>query len=198
MSFTDPASAAAALGRLQPTAADHAAGLLTALGIDLDTESTHRTPARMVEAFRELLAPRPFTLTTFPNNEGYEEILIQDGIRFASLCEHHALPFIGTALVGYLPGKQIVGLSKLARVVEMFARRMQVQERLTRQIAAHLHERLDPHGVGVVIRAEHLCMTLRGVQAAGTLTVTTSLTGAVRDDERTRQEFFSMAARAHP
>lgn len=198
MSLTDPASVAAPLADVQPTATDHAAGLLTALGMDLDTESTHRTPARMVEAFRELLAPRPFTLTTFPNNEGYEEILIQDGIRFASLCEHHALPFIGTALVGYLPGKQIVGLSKLARVVEMFARRMQVQERLTKQVAAHLHERLEPHGVGVVIRAEHLCMTLRGAQAAGTLTVTTSLTGAVRDDERTRQEFFSMAARAHP
>ena len=195
MSLTDPAPATVA--DATPTAADHAAGLLTALGMDLGTESTHRTPARMVEAFRELLAPRPFTLTTFPNEEGYEEILIQDGIRFASLCEHHALPFLGTALVGYLPGERIVGLSKLARVVEMFARRTQVQERLTKQIAAHLHEQLAPHGVGVVIRAEHLCMTLRGAQAPGTLTVTTSLTGALRDDERTRQEFFSMAARAH-
>lgn len=176
-----------------PTAVDHAAGLLAALGMNLDTESAHRTPARMVEAFRELLTPRPFTLTTFPNEEGYQEILIQDGIRFASLCEHHALPFIGTALVGYLPGKRIVGLSKLARVVEMFARRTQVQERLTKQIAAYLHERLDPHGVGVVLRAEHLCMTLRGAQSPGTLTVTSSLTGAVRDDDRTRQEFLSMA-----
>lgn len=174
------------------TAEEHAVGLLAALGVDLTTESTRRTPARMVSALRELLTPRPFTLTTFPNEEGYEEILVQDGIRFHSLCEHHGLPFVGQALVAYLPGARIVGLSKLARVVEQFACRAQVQERMTKEIAEFLHERLEPHGVGVMVRAEHLCMTLRGVQAPGTITLTTSLTGALRDDERTRQEFFAI------
>lgn len=174
------------------TAEEHAVGLLSALGVDLTTESTRRTPARMVKALRELLTPRPFTLTTFPNEEGYEEILVQDGIRFHSLCEHHGLPFIGQALVAYLPGKRIVGLSKLARVVEQFACRTQVQERMTKEIAGFLHDHLEPLGVGVVLRAEHLCMTLRGAQAPGTITLTTSLTGALRDDARTRQEFFTI------
>ncbi|MFD0854485.1 GTP cyclohydrolase I [Actinomadura adrarensis] len=181
---------------LELTAEEHAAGLLSALGVDLASESTARTPARMVAALRELLSPRPFELTTFPNEEGYEEILVQDGIPFHSLCEHHGLPFIGHALVGYLPSKRIVGLSKLARVVESFACRAQVQERLTKQIAAYLHEHLEPYGVGVVMRAEHLCMTLRGAQAPGTITLTTSLTGALRDDERTRQEFFTITSGA--
>lgn len=190
MQSPEPLTVAASATAL--TAEEYAVGLLSALGVDLTTESTRRTPARMVSALRELLTPRPFTLTTFPNEEGYEEILVQDGIRFHSLCEHHGLPFVGQALVAYLPGTRIVGLSKLARVVEQFACRAQVQERMTKEIAEFLHERLEPHGVGVMVRAEHLCMTLRGVQAPGTITLTTSLTGSLRDDERTRQEFFAI------
>jgi GTP cyclohydrolase IA len=191
MRLSEPETRSAAL-----SAEEHAVGLLSALGVDLTSESTRRTPARMVDALRELLTPRPFTLTTFPNEEGYEEILVQDGIPFHSLCEHHGLPFLGRALVAYLPGKRIVGLSKLARVVEHFACRAQVQERMTKEIATYLHERLVPHGVGVMVRAEHLCMTLRGAQAPGTVTLTTSLTGLLRDDERTRQEFFTIASGA--
>jgi GTP cyclohydrolase I len=179
-----------------PAATIAAAALLEALGVPTDGESTRDTPARMAAAFRELLTPRPFTLRTFPNDERYEELLVQDGIGFASLCEHHGLPFLGTATVAYLPGERIVGLSKLARVVEHFACRTQVQERLTKQVASWLQERLAPRGVGVVIRAEHLCMTLRGAQAAGTTTVTSSLTGVLLADDRSRQEFFTLAGPA--
>jgi GTP cyclohydrolase IA len=118
--------------------------------------------------------------------------VIARSIQFHSLCEHHLLPFQGVAHVAYLPGERIVGLSKLARVVELFARGLQVQERLTTQIAEWLDERLAPKGVGVVLEAEHLCMTLRGVQKPGTLTVTSALRGLVRDDPRTRQEFLAL------
>lgn len=172
-----------------------AARLLAALGVATDHESMRDTPARMVKALAELLTPRPFSLTTFPNDEGYAELLVQEGIPFTSLCEHHGLPFMGTALVAYLPGKRIVGLSKFARVVEHFARRTQVQERLTKQVAAWLHDNLLARGVGVMMRAEHLCMTLRGVQTPGTFTITTSLTGALLTEDRTRQEFFTLAGR---
>jgi GTP cyclohydrolase I len=170
-----------------------AARMLAALGVAIDTESTRDTPARMVKALAELLTPTPFSLTTFPNDEEYGELLVQSGIPLVSLCEHHGLPFLGRAVVGYLPGKRIVGLSKLTRVVRHFARRPQVQERLTKQIAASLHDRLEAEGVGVVIHAEHLCMTLRGVQAPGTMTVTTSFTGALLGEDRTRNEFFLLA-----
>ncbi|MFC5186472.1 GTP cyclohydrolase I [Actinomadura harenae] len=175
------------------SAEEHAAGLLAALGVDLDTESTRRTPERMVHALQELMTPRAFNLTTFPNLEGYTELVAQHGIPVVSLCEHHALPFTGQAVVAYLPDERIVGLSKLARVVEMFASGPQVQERLTKQIASYLHDQLKARGVGVMIRAEHMCMTLRGAQAPGTITLTTSLTGEFRDDARSRQEFFAIA-----
>ena len=118
------------------------------------------------------------------------------GIPFHSLCEHHLLPFVGVAHVGYLPGERIIGLSKLARVVELFARDLQVQERLTSQVAGWLDEHLVPKGVGVVLEAEHLCMSLRGVQAPGARTVTSALHGLVRDDPRTRQEFLTLTARS--
>jgi GTP cyclohydrolase I len=111
------------------------------------------------------------------------------------VCEHHLLPFVGVAHVGYLPGERILGLSKLARVVELFAHGPQVQERLTKQIADWLHTALSPRGVGVVIEAEHLCMTLRGVQAVGARTITSSLLGHLREDARSRAEFFSLATR---
>ncbi|WP_051060556.1 GTP cyclohydrolase I FolE [Nocardiopsis baichengensis] len=173
-----------------------AEALLEAFGMDTSSEATKRTPERMVSAYQELLTPRTFDLTTFPNDEDYDELLIQRDIAFVSLCEHHALPFTGKATVGYLPGARIVGLSKLARVVEMFSRRPQVQERLTKQITTWLDDRLSPRGVGVVMRAEHTCMTLRGVQAPGTTTLTSSLRGALLSDERTRAEFFSLGGAA--
>jgi GTP cyclohydrolase I len=165
---------------------------LRALGISLDSESLQGTPGRMARAYVELFTPRPFDLTTFPNDEGYDELVLARGIPVRSVCEHHLLPFTGVAHVGYLPGERILGLSKLARIVEHFACRPQVQERLTKQIADWLCEQLNPKGVGVVIEAEHSCMTLRGVQAAGSSTVTSTLLGTLREDARSRQEFFAL------
>ena len=174
-------------------AEDAAAAFLAALGIDLDSDSLAATPGRMARAYAELLTPREFQLTTFANDEGYDELVLARGIPIRSVCEHHLLPFVGVAHVGYLPGERILGLSKLARVVELFAHGTQVQERLTKQIADWLTTHLQPEGVGVVIEAEHLCMTLRGVQAVGATTVTSTLTGTLRDDARSRAEFFTLA-----
>jgi GTP cyclohydrolase I len=165
---------------------------LQALGIDLDSESLARTPERMAAGLVELLTPRPFQLTTFPNDGGYDELIVARSIPVRSLCEHHMLPFIGVAHIGYLPGDRILGLSKLARVLEHFSSRPQVQERLTVQVADWLSAQLTPVGVGVVIEAEHLCMTIRGVQAPGTTTITSSLLGALRDDSRSRAEFLAL------
>jgi GTP cyclohydrolase IA len=173
-----------------------AADLLRALGADLDDEQLRETPRRMVDAYAELLTPQPFRATTFPNDAGYDELVLVRSIPFHSLCMHHMLPFHGTAHVGYLPGDRIVGLSKLARVVELFARDLQVQERLTTQIAAWVQQHLNPKGVGVVLEAEHLCMSLRGVQKFGATTVTSALHGLVRDDPRTRQEFLALTTRS--
>jgi GTP cyclohydrolase IA len=167
------------------------AELLDALGVDLTDESLQDTPRRVAAAYSELLTPLPFEPTTFPNHEGYDELVVARSIPFHSLCEHHLLPFHGVAHVAYLPGDRIVGLSKLGRVVESFARRLQVQERMTVQIADWIEEYLEPRGVGVVLEAEHLCMSLRGVQKPGTMTVTSALHGIVRDDARTRQEFLA-------
>lgn len=176
-----------------PEAAEAAAAaLLTALGITA-TGSMERTPARMAGALQEMLTPRAFDLTTFPNDEGYRQLVIERGIGFRSLCEHHFLPFTGRAYLAYLPGERILGLSKLARVVEMFSCRPQVQERMTQQIADWLNDRLAPQGVGVVLVAEHLCMTLRGARAGGTETVTSALHGVLLDDPRAREEFFALA-----
>ena len=170
-----------------------AAEFLRALGVDLTGESRTKTPRRMANAYAELLTPREFDVTTFPNDEDYDELVLVRDIPINSVCEHHLLPFIGTAHVGYLPGDRIVGLSKLARVVELFGRGLQVQERLTKQVAEWLQGRLRPRGVGVVIEAEHLCMTLRGVQAPGTRTVTSTLLGTLREDARSRTEFLNLA-----
>ncbi|AIJ22154.1 GTP cyclohydrolase I FolE [Amycolatopsis methanolica] len=174
------------------TAELHAAQFLEALGVSLESESLRGTPGRMARAYAELFSPRPFDLTTFPNDEGYDELVLARGIPVRSVCEHHLLPFVGVAHVGYLPGERILGLSKLARIVEHFARRPQVQERLTKQVADWLAEHVHPKGVGVVIEAEHTCMTLRGVQAVGSSTVTSTLLGTLREDARSRQEFFAL------
>jgi GTP cyclohydrolase I len=169
-----------------------AAELLTSLGADLDHPGLRETPRRMADSYAELLTPEPFNVTTFPNEEGYDELVVVRDIPFQSLCMHHVLPFHGVAHVAYLPGDRILGLSKLARVVEMFSRDLQLQERLTTQVAGWLRDQLQPKGVGVVLEAEHLCMSLRGVQKPGTRTVTSALHGLVRDDPRTREEFLSL------
>ena len=175
--------------------AEHAvAELLAALGQNIDDEHTRDTPRRVAAAYAEMLTPRSFNLTTFPNDEGYDELVLARDIPFHSLCQHHMLPFSGIAHVGYLPGERILGLSKLARVVELFARGLQVQERLTKQVADWLQDQLAPKGVGVVMEADHLCMSLRGVQAAGSRTVTSALHGLLRSDPRSRAEFFALTA----
>lgn len=178
-------------------AARAAREFLVALGVPCDTESTERTPRRMAEAYAAMLSSRPFEVTTFPNEEAYDELVVVRSIPVQSVCEHHFLPFTGIAHVGYLPGGRIVGLSKLARVVELFSRRPQVQERLTQQIADWVERHLDPRGVGVVIEAEHSCMTLRGVHVAGTTTSTSALRGVLRTSPQSRAEFLdSLRARA--
>ena len=185
----------AAAGSIDAVAAERAAAdLLVALGADLTEEGLRETPRRIATAYAELLTPKPFRPTTFPNDEGYNELIVARSIPFHSLCMHHLLPFHGFAHVGYLPGARIVGLSKFGRVVELFARGLQVQERLTVQIADWLQQHLAPKGVGVVLEAEHLCMSLRGVQKFGARTITSALYGLVRDDPRTRGEFLALAA----
>lgn len=169
-----------------------ARAFLDTLGVSLDDEGMAHTPGRMARAYHELLSPREFNLTTFPNDEGYDELVLERYIPMRTVCEHHMLPVVGTAHVGYLPDERILGLSKLARVVEHFARRPQVQERLTKQIAEWLYEKLEAKGVGVVITASHSCMTLRGVTAAGSTTVTSTLLGTLRDDHSARHEFLSL------
>ncbi len=166
--------------------------LLSALGQDPDSEHLRDTPRRVADSYAELLTPEPFTLTTFPNDEGYDELVLARDLPFQSLCEHHLLPFHGVAHIGYLPAGRILGLSKLARVLQQFARGLQVQERLTKQVADCLDANLHAKGVAVVLEAEHLCMSLRGVRAHGSRTITSALHGLHRDDPATRQEFFAL------
>ena len=168
------------------------AELLASLGVDLSQEDLKETPRRVASMYAELLTPEPFTFTTFENEAGYDELVLVRDIPFVSLCAHHLLPFTGHAHVGYLPGDRIVGLSKLARVVKHFARGLQVQERLTKNVADHIQANLDPKGVGVVIEAEHQCMSIRGVHALGTRTVTSTLLGLLRTNPATRQEFLAL------
>jgi len=171
------------------------ADLLDALGVDHRAEALRETPRRVASTFIELLRPEPFRATSFPNDGGYDELVVVSDIAFSSLCEHHLLPFFGIAHVGYLPGERIVGLSKLPRLVEHRARRLQVQERLTTEVADWLERTLRPRGVGVVLEATHLCMSLRGVRQPGALTTTSALRGRLREDARTRQEFFELIGR---
>lgn len=175
-------------------AAERAAGeFLAALGIELGAEGLRETPGRMARAYAELFDSPPFRLTTFPNDQGYDELVVARDIPFRTVCEHHLLPFAGVAHVGYLPGERILGLSKLARLVEHYAARPQTQERLTKQIADSLATRLQPRGTGVVLAAEHTCMTLRGVRARGATTITSALLGSLRADARSRAEFLALA-----
>jgi GTP cyclohydrolase IA len=175
-----------AIERVEAAVAD----LLEALGRDATAPHLAQTPRRVAETFVELLTPGEFSLTTFPDEGESDGLVLVTDIPFHSLCAHHLLPFRGVAHIGYLPGGRIVGLSKLARALDYFARDLQVQERLTTQVADWLDDRLAPRGVGVVLEAEHLCMSLRGVRASGARTVTTALRGQFHDDPDARREFL--------
>lgn len=170
-----------------------AARLLAALGVDLSAPDLAATPGRMVRALKEMTTPPGFTATDFEAVAEPGQLVLVRGIRFVSVCEHHVLPFTGVAHVGYVPRKRILGLSKVARVVHHCARRLQVQERLTRQIADWMVDSLDPAGVGVLMSAEHTCMTLRGVGATGSSTTTSALRGVLLQDAAARAEFMSLA-----
>ncbi len=170
-----------------------AAAPLAALGVPEDSEVALRTPARIVAGLVELLSSPPWEFTTFPNRREQHELVLARDLPFTSICAHHLLPFSGTAHVGVLPGKRIAGLSKLARTVEAFAAQMQVQEELGQQIAAFLEAQLECRGVAVVLTAEHLCMTRRGVRAMGAEAVTIASRGQLRDDTAARAEFLQLA-----
>jgi GTP cyclohydrolase IA len=164
-------------------------------GDDPAREGLAETPARVVRAYEELFSgygadPRAYLQRTFDEVGGYDELVVLTNIPVVSFCEHHMLPFLGLAAVGYLPDKRVVGISKLARVVQGFARRLQIQEKLTAEIAEAICDVLQPRGVGVVIKSEHSCMTMRGVNTPGSALTTSTLLGVVRDDPRTRQEFL--------
>jgi GTP cyclohydrolase I len=184
----------------RPTQAQAEAAVRTLIewaGDDPDREGLLETPARVARSYRELFAgyesdPRDYLARTFEEVGGYDELVILKDIPVVSFCEHHMLPFIGRAHVGYLPSNRVVGISKLARVVRGFARRLQIQEKLTAEVAGAIQEILKPKGVGVVIVSEHSCMTMRGVNTPGTRLTTSHLLGEVRDDPRTRQEFFDL------
>ena len=172
--------------------------LLRWAGDDPEREGLLDTPARVARSYRELFAgydtdPRAYLERTFEEVGGYDELVILRDIRFVSFCEHHMLPVTGKAHVGYLPDKRVVGISKLARVVNGYGRRLQIQEKMTSEIANAIQEVLQPKGVGVVIEAEHSCMTLRGVNAPNSSLTTSCLLGHVRNDPRTRDEFLRLA-----
>lgn len=184
--------------RTRPSRSEAEAAVRTLIqwaGDDPDREGLLDTPGRVVRAYEELFAgyesdPREYLERTFEEVAGYDELVVLRDIRVVSFCEHHMLPFLGKAHVGYLPSDRVVGISKLARVVQGFARRLQIQEKLTSEIASAIHDILQPRGVGVVIVSEHSCMTMRGVNTPGSRLTTSSLTGVIRDDPRTRQEFL--------
>jgi GTP cyclohydrolase I len=186
--------------RRRPSEAEAEAAVRTLIewaGDDPDREGLRETPARVARAYRELFAgyeadPRAYLERTFDEVGGYDELVLLRDIRVVSFCEHHMLPFLGRAHVGYLPSNRVVGISKLARVVHGFARRLQIQEKLTAEIAEAIQDILKPKGVGVVIVSEHSCMTMRGVNTPGAQLTTSHLLGEVRDDPRTRQEFFEL------
>ncbi len=160
-------------------------------------EGLIETPKRVAKSYRELfqgyeVEPRDYLEKTFEEVGGYDELIVLKDIRFVSFCEHHMLPVVGKAHVGYLPTDRVVGISKLARVVRGYARRLQIQEKMTSEIAQAIQEVLRPVGVGVVIEAEHSCMTMRGVDVPGASLSTSCLLGAVREDPRTREEFLRL------
>jgi GTP cyclohydrolase I len=166
-------------------------------GDDPEREGLLDTPKRVAKAYKELFGgyevdPRDYLERTFEEVAGYDELVVLRDIRVVSFCEHHMLPFLGKAHVGYLPNDRVVGISKLARVVNGFARRLQIQEKLTAEIAQAIQDILQPRGVGVVVVSEHSCMTMRGVNTPGSRLTTSRMTGVLRDDPRTRWEFLEL------
>jgi GTP cyclohydrolase I len=159
---------------------------------DSARDGLKETPRRYIKFLEEFTAPSEFELTEF-DGEGYDEMIIQKNIPFFSLCEHHLAPFFGTATIAYIPSKKIVGLSKLARTVEKFACGFQNQERITKQIAEYLMKQLSPLGVGVTLKAQHLCMAMRGVKKPNVDTITSAMLGAFRENPATRSEFLQLA-----
>lgn len=174
-------------------------GMIVELGENPDRDGLLRTPLRVAQAFAELTQGYRMDPTEILNDAlfdvTYDEMVIVKDIEMFSLCEHHLLPFFGKVHVAYIPRRKVVGLSKIARLVEMFARRLQVQERLTNQIAETLQEAVDPIGVGVVVEARHLCMMMRGVEKQHSSAVTSAMLGAFRENVQTREEFLSLVSR---
>ncbi len=193
-------SAAAAASQVKPTRAEAEEAVRTLIrwaGDDPDREGLVGTPDRVVRSYEEFFAgyaedPREILARTFEETDGYDEMVVLRDIRLESYCEHHIVPIIGKAHVGYLPAHRVVGISKLARIVEAYAKRLQIQEKMTAQIANCIQEVLEPRGVAVVIEAAHQCMTTRGIRKPGVAMVTSRMLGAFRDDPSTRREFLAM------
>ena len=176
---------------LDKLAEDSVKILLKSFGEDVEREGLQDTPKRYVKFFKEFLNPPKWNCTTF-DSEGYDEMIVQTNIPFHSLCEHHIAPFFGEGYIAYIPNERIVGLSKLARTLETFARRLQNQERITNQVADFLQKELQPKGVAVVLKAKHMCMEMRGVKKHNTNTTTSKMIGVFKDDINTRNEFLTL------
>ena len=186
----------ATVGRLEAEAAVRT--LLTYIGENPDREGLADTPKRVIKSYDEFFGgytqdPEEILARTFEETDGYDEMIVLDGVEFTSHCEHHMVPIVGTAYIGYLPGARVVGVSKLARVLEIYAKRLQIQERLTAQVANAINDVLDPRGVAVVLRSQHQCMASRGVRQSGAMMTTSRMLGVFRESRDVRQDFETLA-----